>query len=154
MENFNKLGKVKIFDDSVQLDLPRVYADGYVDFQRREITVAEWTSATKERIIALPIVMKFLRDSLTKFGINPSDYHIYLYGSLSRGQCRGSIDKPWYSSDIDLAICDSNKVIGSLISPKLSDAISTISFEYITPIPVSLGRTPDHFDKIHSIKLS
>jgi predicted nucleotidyltransferase len=133
---------------------PRADADGEIDLIEVKINTKEWISATKERLIELPKIINYLKIELLKSGINQSEYKLYLYGSLARGQCRGLKEKPYNSSDIDLAICDSNSEIGERLSSKLLNAIYNIRFENISDVEVSLGRPPDFFDKGHCIKLT
>ncbi len=152
-----KLGSVSVDRENkiVNMRLPRLDADRNIHFVERSIAVDEWLTATRERLQILPKVIEHLHNTLQNNRIQKYEYSLYLYGSLARGQCRGTIDNPWInSSDIDIAICDSNNKIGSKLSPKLNTALGKLKFENITDILVSVGEPPDHFDLLHSIKLN
>jgi predicted nucleotidyltransferase len=143
-----RLGTIKVdeWSNVVYIMMPRSNQDGIPLLIPRICSVDKWVSATEERMIALPKVIKYLREFLTTICLGEDEYKLYLIGSLARGQCTPE-------SDIDIGISMIYKGVEGFISPQIYNNLTKIVFDSITPIKVGVHHFAFKPINVHWIEL-
>lgn len=147
-------GSIEIINSkNIKINLPRLDADGAVDYKTRVVPIEEWKNVTKERLILLPKAVHCIKSVFAEEGLAIGEYEIYLFGSVARGQAVGSADRCFNNSDIDLVVCMKNTAFKSSLNFKLQAVIEKINFTDISDIEINVTTPFDNFDKVYSIKL-